>query len=386
MEVVALADVDPAALEPHRGKEYTLFNSASDMIRSGLIDTLLIVTPHYYHTSIGIEAFQAGLHVMTEKPISVHKADAEKLIAAYEARPHRSQQFGAMFNNRNNATYNKVRDMVASGELGKISRINWIITTWFRPQSYYDRGGWRGTWAGEGGGVLTNQCPHNLDLLQWMLGMMPTTVKAICRLGHSHDIEVEDDVTAILEYANGASGVFVTTTGEAPGTNRLEIVGSRGRLVAETAGIPTPEDPSGGRKDTLIFTRNNTETDAGLRGEGSVGPPEFVEIPVRAPEIADDTEAILSNFFDAIFDPSVKLISHAPEGIKGVELANAMVYAGLTGETVALPMDGSKFEDLLKQLIRQSKKDIQAVVPVPHSLVEDLLVAAAAPATSMDYE
>ena len=153
---------------------------------------------------------------MTEKPISVHKADAEKLIAAYEARPHQSQRFGAMFNNRNNATYNKVRDMVASGELGKISRINWIITTWFRPQSYYDRGGWRGTWAGEGGGVLTNQCPHNLDLLQWMLGMMPTTVKSICRLGHSHNIEVEDDVTAILEYANGASGVFVTTTGEAP--------------------------------------------------------------------------------------------------------------------------------------------------------------------------
>ena len=297
MSVVALADVDPAALQPHKDKGYKLFDSAHELIQSGLIDALLIVTPHYYHTTIGIEALQAGLHVLTEKPISVHKADCEKLIAAYDARPHKSQKFAAMFNNRNNPMYNKVRDMVANGELGTLQRgmftfqqpymqlgcivytctdlsnaaaVNWIITTWFRPQAYYDRGGWRGTWAGEGGGVLSNQCPHNLDLLvsillcahsvtvsfhasvlvsqQWMLGVMPTTIRSICRLGHTHDIEVEDDVTAVLEYENGASGVFVTTTGEAPGTNRLEIVGTKGRLVAETTGIPTPEDPTGGRK------------------------------------------------------------------------------------------------------------------------------------------
>jgi predicted dehydrogenase len=144
MNIVALADVDPAALQPHKDKGYALFGSASELIQSGLIDTLLIVTPHYYHTTIGAEAFQAGLHVLTEKPISVHKADAEKLIAAYEARPNKEQKFAAMFNNRNNPTYNKVRDMVASGELGKLQRVNWIITTWFRPQAYYDRGGWRG--------------------------------------------------------------------------------------------------------------------------------------------------------------------------------------------------------------------------------------------------
>ena len=133
------------------------------------------------------------MHVLTEKPISVHKADCERLIAAYEARPNKNQKFAAMFNNRNNPTYQKIRQMVANGELGELRRVNWIITTWFRPQSYYDRGGWRGTWAGEGGGVLTNQCPHNLDLLQWMLGVMPVKITSLCRLGAYHDIEVTRD-------------------------------------------------------------------------------------------------------------------------------------------------------------------------------------------------
>eukprot|EP01052_Picozoa_sp_SAG31_P047521 SAG31_NODE_9547_length_1260_cov_1.308355_1_plen_224_part_01 len=165
MAIVALADIDSDRLEPHKDKGYTLFHSASDMIQSGLIDTLIIITPHYWHTTIGCEAFAAGLHVLTEKPISVHKSDCEKLIAAYEVRPDKNQKFAAMFNNRNNSTYKKVREIVTGGELGELRRITWIITTWFRTQAYYDRGGWRGTWAGEGGGVLTNQCPHNLDLL-----------------------------------------------------------------------------------------------------------------------------------------------------------------------------------------------------------------------------
>lgn len=178
--------------------------------QSGLIDTLLIATPHYYHTSIGIEAFAAGLHVLTEKPISVHKADCERLIAAYEARPDKKQKFAAMFNNRNNPTYQKIRQMVAGGELGELRRVNWIITTWFRAQSYYDRGGWRGTWAGEGGGVLTNQCPHNLDLLQWMLGVMPVKITSLCRLGAYHDIEVRAAcVHAASVYCSGIGSTTV---------------------------------------------------------------------------------------------------------------------------------------------------------------------------------
>ena len=160
-----------------------------------------------------------------------------------------------MFNNRNNTGYQKIREMVANGELGELRRVNWIITTWFRPQAYYDRGGWRGTWAGEGGGVLTNQCPHNLDLLQWMLnGMMPSKIRSICRLGAFHDIEVEDDVTAVLEYANGASGVFVTTTGEAPGTNRLEIVGTRGKLVMEANQAQLMEASDPGESDRISIS------------------------------------------------------------------------------------------------------------------------------------
>ena len=175
-------------------------------------------------------------------------------------------------------------------------------------------------------GVLTNQCPHNLDLLQWMTDMMPSNIHAICKLGAFHDIEVEDDVSAVMEYANGASGIFVTTTGEAPGTNRLEIVGTKGKLVSEAtqAQLVEASDPGGGGGGDLIFTKNLIDSDAGIRGEGDVGPPEVIIIPVPAPDIPNDTEAILDNFFGAILDPSVELVSHAPEGIKGVELANAM--------------------------------------------------------------
>jgi len=227
LELAAVCDLEPARLA--RLPQVAAFASADAMIGSGRIDAVLIATPHYGHTTLGIKALEAGLHVLVEKPISVHKADCERLIAAHR---NPQQVFAAMFNQRTDPYFLKLHQLIASGELGAIRRVNWIVTNWFRSAAYYSSSAWRATWAGEGGGVLLNQCPHNLDLFQWFFGL-PVRVRAFCRFGQYHQIEVEDEVTAYMELAGGATAVFVTTTGEAPGTNRLEIAAENGRIVYE---------------------------------------------------------------------------------------------------------------------------------------------------------
>ncbi|MCC2683264.1 MAG: oxidoreductase, partial [Paenibacillaceae bacterium] len=232
-ELTAVCDNRPEQLE--RAKK-TLkesvrgFSSTEEMFASGSVDGVIIATPHYYHSPMAIEAFKHGLHVLSEKPAGVYTKQVREMN---EAAAKSGKVFGIMFNQRTNPIYQKLRDLISSGELGEIRRTNWIITNWYRSQSYYDSGGWRATWAGEGGGVLLNQDPHQLDLWQWTVGMMPTRVRAFCQFGKYRNIEVEDDVTAYVEYANGATGVFITTTGEAPGTNRYEISGDRGKIVIE---------------------------------------------------------------------------------------------------------------------------------------------------------
>ncbi len=203
------------------------------MIRAGVVDAVVIATPHYSHTTIGIDALKQGLHVLVEKPISAHKADCERLIAAHRSR---KQVFATMLNQRMNPRYKKIRQLIAKGDLGAIHRLAWTITDWFRTEAYYANGGWRATWAGEGGGVLLNQCVHQLDLLQWLFGM-PESVRAFCAIGKKHNIEVEDEVTAYMEYANGATCVFVASTCEAPGTNRLEIAAEMGRIIVDGSGV-----------------------------------------------------------------------------------------------------------------------------------------------------
>src|SRR5262245_42768661 len=226
-QLAAVCDRDKRQLGrylPARG-----FLSSSELINSGEADAILIATPHYSHTTIGIEALGSGLHVLMEKPLSVHKADCERLLAAHDGK---KQVFAAMFNQRTDPYYLKLREMIRNGELGTIRRINWIVTHWFRTAVYYASSNWRATWAGEGGGVLLNQSPHQLDLWQWLFGM-PTQIRAFCQFGRYHDIEVEDDVTAYFEYENGTTGVLITSTGEAPGTDRLEITAEQGRVIIQ---------------------------------------------------------------------------------------------------------------------------------------------------------
>ena len=309
------------------------------------MDAVLIGTPHYQHTTIGIDAMEHGLHVLTEKPIAVHKADAERMIAAHEGK---DLVFSVMFQLRTEPLNKKLKQIISAGELGEIIRVNWIVTDWFRAEAYYASGGWRATWSGEGGGVLFNQCPHNLDLMQWWLGM-PSKVRAFCGLGVRHDIEVEDQVTAYLEYPNGATGVFITTTGEAPGTNRLEIAGERGKLVVE-----------GGK---IQFTRNEVPAlEFCKTSTASFARPAVwnVEIPFDGPP--PHHQNITRNFVEAILDGTALIVS-AEEGINSVELANSMLYSSLTDGTVELPLDSSAYEAMLKELCAKSryvKKEVAA--------------------------
>ena len=343
-ELAAVGSTSPHKLDEYKEKGVQIFGSGEEMIASGAIDALLIATPHYQHTSLGVAALEAGLHIMVEKPISAHKADAERLIAAAAERPH--QVFGAMFQLRVEPRYQKIRELVQGGELGDLVRVLWIMTDWFRSEAYFQSGGWRATWKGEGGGVLLNQCLHQLDAMQWITGM-PSKVRSHVGIGRWHDIEVEDDVTCYMEFANGASGAFITSSGETPGSNRFEIAGTKGRLILEN--------------DTLTLTRNEVPSDEWCKTSkiGFQKPETTVEeIPIPGADAAHAT--LMTNFVNAILDGEA-LIAPGVEGLGSVELANVMVYSGLLNESVDLPMDGAAWEAKLNELIANSTHEKKVV-------------------------
>lgn len=215
IEIVAVADRKESRRQWAAEKlpDARIFTEGSDLIAAKCCDAVLIAVPHYQHPTLAIEAFRVGQHVMCEKPAGVYTLQVREMIT--EADKHPELTFGMMFNQRTNCVYRKMKEMLDAGELGELKRVNWIVTDWYRTQFYYDSGAWRATWAGKGGGVLLNQCPHQLDLLQWLCGL-PVRVHSFCHEGKWHDIEVEDDVTAYMEFANGATGVFITTTADAP--------------------------------------------------------------------------------------------------------------------------------------------------------------------------
>ena len=342
---------DPAPEKFARYPHAKGFTHSEELIRSGVVDAVLIVTPHYDHTTIGVDALQRGLHVLVEKPISVHKADCQRLIAAHR---NPKQVFAAMFNQRTDPYYLKVRELIRHGELGQIRRINWIITNWFRTEAYYKLGNWRATWAGEGGGVLLNQCPHNLDLFQWFFGM-PKRVRGFCHIGRYHDIEVEDDVTAYFEYANGTTAVFITSTGEAPGTNRLEITAENGKLVFDN--------------DALVFTRNEVPMSEFSRtATKSFATPATTESKFTFPDHGGQHVEVLQNFVDAVLDGK-PLIAPAPEGIHSVELANAILFSSARHETIELPLDAAAYEQHLKEKFSASRYKKKA--PHAHGALTD---------------
>lgn len=335
-ELVAVCDVREERLK--WAKEYLpdhvqKFQTTNELFESHLMDAVFICTPHYDHPTLAIEAFKYGYHVLVEKPAGVYTKAVQQMN---DAAAQSNRKFGIMYNQRTNPLYQKLRDLIQSGELGEIRRTNWIITNWYRSQSYYDSGGWRATWAGEGGGVLLNQDPHQLDLWQWTTGMMPKRIRAFCHFGKYRNIEVEDDVTAYVEYENGATGVFITTTGEAPGTNRFEINGDYGKIVVED--------------DKLTFWRLRTpESKFNTEFTGGFGSPECwkCEVPVEG-GAGEQHKGILRNFTNAILHDEV-LLAPGEEGIHGLTISNAMYLSAWTDDWVNLPIDSELFYKMLME-------------------------------------
>lgn len=342
MALTAIADINPArrAWARETYPDVAVFDDAIAMMDSGMVDAVIVSTPHYDHPPLVTAALQRDIHVMCEKPAGVYT----KAVAEVNALARRSKAaYAIMFNQRTNCVYRKMKEIISSGELGAIRRVNWLITDWFRSQSYYDSGAWRATWAGEGGGVLLNQCPHNLDLFQWLVGM-PVRVRAFTHNGKWHDIEVEDDVTAYMEFENGATGVFITSTGDAPGTNRLEVVLEGGTLICDG--------------NTLTLEKLETSIPEFMKTyTGGFGTPKCETIEVETDGENPQHAGVLRAFAQHLLK-GTPLIADGTEGINGLTLSNAMHLSSWLNETVTLPLDADKFlEELNKRRATSRLKD-----------------------------
>ncbi len=349
MVLTAVCDIAEARREvcKKRYPEAAVFADAEEMYKSGLCDVVLIAVPHYDHPGLAIKAFEYGLNVITEKPAGVYTKQVKEMNAAADAS---DKLFGIMYNQRTNPVYAKIRDMVKSGELGHIKRITWIITDWYRPQAYHDSSTWRSTWKTEGGGALINQNPHQLDLWQWMFGM-PDRIFAKVSFGKYYDIEVEDDVMAYFEYDNGTTGEYITSTGEFPGTNRLEIACDMGRVVVED--------------NKITFNRNViSEREHNKTNTQPFSQPECwkCEIPVNGG--GEQHVGILKSFVSALKN-GTELLAKGEDGILGLTISNAIHLSGWTGETVDVKnFPDDRFYELLQEKIAKStvvKKDQQII-------------------------
>ncbi len=341
MRLTAVADTDGEKLlqSKERLPWVSTFSSAEELIESGETDAVIICTPHYSHPELVIRALSGGLHVVSEKPAGVYTKQVRQMN---EFAAKQDKIFAMMFNQRTNCVYRKIKEIVDSKKYGEIRRVSWIITDWYRTQAYYNSGTWRATWVGEGGGVLLNQSPHQLDLWQWICGM-PERVRAFCHEGKWHDVEIEDDVTIYAEYPNGATGVFITSTGDFPGSNRLEITMDRAKLVCEK-----------GEKITLC------ELEEALTDNIAGSENGFARIPYK--EIAVETDGrneqhpgVLNAFSDCILYGSA-LVARGEEGINGLMISNAAHLSSWTNETVTLPVDEDEFYALLTEKAARSRK------------------------------
>ncbi len=349
MEVTAVCDINPDRLNwaEKNHPSVTRFDDAEKMMDSGLVDAILVAVPHYDHPSLSIMGMKKGLHVMCEKPAGVYTKQVKEMN---EVSKECNVKFGMMFNQRTNCMYRKLREIVKSGVYGEIRRTSWIITTWYRSQNYYDSGAWRATWSGEGGGVLLNQCPHQLDLWQWICGM-PSKVYTKMHFGKWHDIEVEDDVTTYVEYPNGATGTFITTTGDAHGTNRFEITLDRAKVICEGTTIKVYEFE--------IPTSVHIKT-----GKGFGQPPIFAEHIINCCGSNEQHNGVLKAFAGAILRDE-PMTADGTEGINGLTLSNCMhLSAWLDKDVVVSELDDELYyNELMKRVATSRRKaDVKAVV------------------------
>lgn len=332
MVMVACCDIDVNKRERIRKAfpDLDIYADYHELLRRNDVDAVIIAVPHPLHGQIAIDSFRAGKHVLVEKPVSVTVSMAKKMNAAAR---ESGKSFCIMFNQRTNPLYAKAREIVQSGQLGELKRSVWIITNWYRTQFYYDSGNWRATWIGEGGGVLLNQAPHNLDLWQWICGM-PEEIVGYCDVGKYHNIEVEDDVTIFSRYSNGAVGTFISSTGEYPGTNRFEISGSLGKLVIEDGVLKWWKLQESERD----FCKTANESFAKI-------PAEYVEF--KQEDTGSAHLGILQNFTNAIINDE-QLLSPGSDGIFELSISNAAYLSSWKGSVpIRLPIDEEEFDLLL---------------------------------------
>ena len=344
VELAALCDVDEAKANLYAERHgIPAFYTHIEMMEKAELDAVIVAVPHYDHGPIAIDAFQKGIHVLCEKPITVHVNLAQKIIGAYEEakKTYPGLLFAMMFQERTRPHAKKIKDLLESGELGRLTRVTWINTAWFRSQAYYDSGDWRATWAGEGGGILTNQCPHDLDMYHWFFGL-PRRINGFAHIGKFHDIEVEDEVTAYMEHEDGMISHFIVTTGECPGENRMEIVGENGTLVYQAQKITFYRN----RRSMLKFSRMATEGFAKLENWEC-------EIPIDFSEPSGH-QVVTERFVRSIIRGDSNLVASGTEGLNPVMMANAIMLSSFEDKTIFLPIDGDAFEEKLNELIALS--------------------------------
>jgi predicted dehydrogenase len=333
MSLGAIADVDPAkkeaAAEKHPGVPF--HDDYVAMLDSGDVDAVVTTVPHYLHPEMTITAIGKGIHTLTEKPAGVYTKQVEEMNAF--AAEHPETTFAIMFNQRTNPVYTDLKALIDSGELGKLRHTSWIITSWWRPQGYYDQSEWRATWGGEGGGVLVNQAPHQLDLWQWLAGT-PKKVFAKLAFGFQRDIATEDEVNALVDFGDGVTGHFMTSTNDIIGTDRLELLFDKGKVVVDKSSKVTIHRLS---EDERSLSDKMTMQDVSRLFRGEMDPSSVYTTEEKEYESAWGQQHIdvLTNFAAHIND-GADLIADGAEGINGVRLASGMQLSAWTGREIDL--------------------------------------------------
>lgn len=354
MEIGAICDIDTSKKDIVESDypDVPFYEDYIEMMESGDVDAVVTTVPHYLHPEMGIEALKRDIHALVEKPAGVYTKQVKELNEFAQTKPEVT--FGIMFNQRNNPLYKKIKEIVDSGDIGKIRRTNWIITTWWRPQPYYDQSAWRATWGGEGGGVLVNQAPHQLDLWQWICGV-PESVYSKVSYGFRRNIAVEDEVTAVVDYGDGATGTFITATHDLVGTDRFEILGDKGKIVVDGSQVATVtrlKKPEQELSEEMNF-EDVKKLFMGQMDTDELYTQEKIEFESAWGE---QHSGVLENFAANILD-GTPLLAPGSDGINGVRLANAIHLSSWTKKEVSLKdLDEDFYLEELNKHIKEEGK------------------------------
>ena len=352
MEIGAICDILPEKKEDADKYGVPFFEDYKEMVTSGKVDAVVTTVPHYLHPEMGIFALENGIHALVEKPVGVYTKQANELIEYAATKPE--LKFGVFFNQRTNQLYKDLRELIQSGELGKLRHTSWIITTWWRPQGYYEQSDWRATWGGEGGGVLVNQAPHQLDLWQWICGV-PKSVFAKSQFGFKRDIAVEDEVNALVSFEDGATGTFITCTHDMMGTDRLEILCDAGKVVVDNSNKVTISRLNQPEHE---LSKGMSMDEVGKLFKGELDMSQYLTTEVKDyGSVWGEQHCEVMRNFAAAVQGEEELLAPGADGIHGVRLANAVHLSSWTGQEVSIEdFDEKTYLEELNKRIREEGK------------------------------